>query len=110
MAASIKHVLEAFPPETMVDGDSYVTNDPWKATGHLSDFTVVSPSFHDGQLVALFACTTHVVEIGGQGQSPDSRQIYNEGPWNPPLHRMRAGAVDATLTPNMRQNGSEPGN
>jgi N-methylhydantoinase B/acetone carboxylase, alpha subunit len=108
MAASIKHFLAAFPVETMREGDSYVTNDPWKATGHLSDFTVVSPAFHQGRLVALFACTTHVVDIGGQGQSPDGRQIYNEGLWIPPLHLVRQGTVDETLMAIIRQNVREP--
>ena len=108
MAASVKHFLAEFPVETMLDGDSFVTNDPWKATGHLSDFTVVSPAFHDGRLVALFACTTHVVDIGGQGQSPDSRQIYNEGLWLPPLHLMREGQMDPTLMKIVKQNVREP--
>lgn len=108
MAASVKYFLEEFPAETMQDGDSFITNDPWKATGHLSDATVVTPAFHGGKLVALFACTTHLVDIGGQGQSPDSRQIYNEGLWIPLLHLMRGGKVDPTLMKIVRQNVREP--
>ena len=108
MAAAIPHFLEAFPLGEMRPGDAYVTNDPWKATGHLSDFTVVSPAFYEGRLVGLFACTTHVVDIGGQGQSPDSRQIYNEGLWVPPLHLLREGKVDGTLMRIIRQNVREP--
>ena len=30
-------------------GDHYITNDPWLATGHLHDLTVVTPAFHDGR-------------------------------------------------------------
>lgn len=108
MAASVKYFLEEFPADTMQEGDSYITNDPWKATGHLSDVTVVTPAFHGGKLVALFACTTHVVDIGGQGQSPDSRQVYNEGLWIPLLHLMRGGQVDPTLMKIVRQNVREP--
>lgn len=108
MAASVKHFLEEFPARTMQDGDSFITNDPWKATGHLSDVTVVTPAFHGGRLVGLFACTTHVVDIGGQGQSPDSRQVYNEGLWIPLLHLMRGGIVDPTLMKIVRQNVREP--
>ena len=40
----------------MEDGDVYITNDPWLGTGHLNDFTVVTPTF-DGRPVGLFACT-----------------------------------------------------
>jgi len=75
MALSVGHFLERFPVATMGEGDCYLTNDPWKGTGHLNDFTVVSPSHRKGKLVALFACTSHMVDIGGLGMSPDGRQI-----------------------------------
>ena len=42
----------------MRDGDVYVTNNPWQGTGHLNDFTVVTPTFLDGRPVALFAATS----------------------------------------------------
>src|SRR5690606_40328929 len=64
--------------------------------------------FVDGKLVALFACTTHVVDIGGQGQSPDGRQIYNEGLWIPPSYLMREGVADRTLMKIIKQNVREP--
>ena len=79
MASSVGSFLEIFPVTTMQDGDVYVTNDPWKGTGHLNDFTVVTPTFHRGQVVALFACTTHVVDVGGRGFGPEGRQVYEEG-------------------------------
>ena len=79
MAASVRHFLEKYPPETMAEGDVYVTNDPWLGTGHLNDFTVVTPTWRNGEIVALFACTTHVVDVGGRGFGPDGRQVYEEG-------------------------------
>ena len=79
MAASVGSFLEVYPIEVMEVGDIYVTNDPWKGTGHLNDFTVVTPTFLDGKIVALFACTTHVVDVGGRGFGPDGRQVYEEG-------------------------------
>ncbi len=51
MARSVRHFMNVFPPETMQEGDSYITNDPWKGTGHLFDLTVVTPAFHNGKLV-----------------------------------------------------------
>ena len=60
-------------------GDIYLTNDPWKGTGHLFDVVVVTPVFHSGHVVALFACTSHVVDIGGVGFSSASREIYPRG-------------------------------
>src|SRR6187397_3555441 len=35
MAMSVGHFLERFPVATMGEGDCYLTNDPWKGTGHL---------------------------------------------------------------------------
>jgi N-methylhydantoinase B len=79
MAASVRHFLAKYPVETMEEGDVFFTNDPWQGTGHLNDFTVVTPTWKDGRVVGLFACTTHVADIGGRGFGPDGRQIYEEG-------------------------------
>src|SRR3981081_885248 len=67
MARSVGHFLEVFPVARMQEGDVYVTNDPWKGTGHLYDLVVVSPTFMDGRIVALFACTTTLGDMGGGG-------------------------------------------
>ena len=108
MAAAVPHFIAAFPIESMREGDVYVTNDPWKGTGHLSDFTVVTPAFRGRRLVALFACTTHVVDIGGLGQSPDGRQVYHEGLWVPIGKLISAGEINETLFAILRQNVREP--
>ena len=92
----------------MKPGDAYVTNDPWKGTGHLYDIVVTSPAFHEGRLVALFSSTTHVVDIGGLGQSPDGRQVYHEGLFLPLLPLMRAGVIDESLMRIVRANVREP--
>ena len=83
MAESVKHFLAAYPLHTMRDGDVFVTNDPWKATGHLNDFTMVTPVFRNRHVVALFASTLHVVDIGGIGYGADGLQIYHEGLFMP---------------------------
>ena len=79
MAASVQHFIAKYPIEIMGEGDVYLTNDPWLGTGHLNDFTVVTPTWRNGEIVALFACTTHVVDVGGRGFGPDGRQVYEEG-------------------------------
>lgn len=79
MAASVIHFLKKYPIEVMNEGDVYFTNDPWLGTGHLNDFTVMTPTWRNGEVVALFACTTHVVDIGGRGFGPDGRQVFEEG-------------------------------
>ena len=97
MALSVIHFINKFPPETMREGDAYITNDPWKGTGHLHDIVVVSPTFRAGKLVALFACTVHVVDIGGLGLAPDGKQIYHEGLFIPLMYLAKAGEINETL-------------
>jgi N-methylhydantoinase B len=108
MARSVVHFLREFPAETMRPGDHFITNDPWKGTGHLYDIVITSPAFHDGRLVALFSCTTHVVDIGGLGQSPDGRQVFHEGLFIPLLPLVRAGSFDESLMRMVRANVREP--
>lgn len=108
MARSVGHFLDAFPVAQMCEGDVYITNDPWKGTGHLYDLVVVSPTFLDGQIVALFACTAHLVDMGGVGQTPEGRQIYHEGLFLPMLRLVRAGEMNEDLLAIIRANVREP--
>jgi N-methylhydantoinase B len=108
MARSVVHFLDAFPAATLKDGDILITNDPWKGTGHLFDLTVVTPIFLDGRAVALFASTTHVVDIGGLGVSAEGRQIYHEGLYIPLMYLARAGQMNDDLLGMVRANVREP--
>jgi len=108
MARSVGHFLDAFPIARMREGDVYITNDPWKGTGHLYDLVVVSPTFLDGRIVALFACTAHLVDMGGVGQTPEGRQIYHEGLFLPMLRLVHAGEMNEDLLSIIRANVREP--
>ncbi len=108
MAASVGFFLDKYPVETMREGDVYLTNDPWHGTGHLFDFTVVTPAFRGGAPVALFASTVHVVDIGGSGFGPDAGQVYEEGLCIPILPLFRAGAPDEAVLEIVRANVREP--
>jgi len=112
MAASVLHFLDEFPTETMAPGDVYLTNDPWKGTGHLYDFVVVTPVFHpdrpeDG-VVALFASTSHVVDVGGVGFSMEGREVFHEGLYLPLLKLGSNGHIDPTLMKIIRANSRSP--
>ena len=97
MALSVGHFIEKFPIKKMKEGDVFLTNDPWKGTGHLHDIVVVTPTFKKGRVVALFACTTHVVDIGGIGMAPDGKQIYHEGLYIPLMYLFKGGQLNETL-------------
>ncbi len=108
MAASVRFFIEKIPPETMLEDDAYTTNDPWLGTGHLHDFTVVSPVFHNGTIVALFASTSHVVDVGGLGFGPDGRQVFEEGINIPIMPLMTAGVINQQLIEIIHANVREP--
>src|SRR5437868_785048 len=108
MANAVKHFLAAYPLETMNEGDHYITNDPWLTCGHLHDLTVVSPTFYEGRPVGLFACTVHVVDIGGLGMGPDGRQVFEEGLSIPIMPLAREGKMNEDLMAMVRANVREP--
>ncbi|MEO4045032.1 hydantoinase B/oxoprolinase family protein [Hoeflea sp. CAU 1731] len=108
MARAVRHFIDRFPVDTMKPGDVFITNDPWKGTGHLHDFTVVTPALHNGACVGLFACTCHVVDVGGRGIGPDGRQVYEEGIYIPLMYFAREGKVDETMIEIVRGNVREP--
>jgi len=108
MANAVKHFLAAYPLAGMKEGDHYVTNDPWLTCGHLHDLTVVSPTFHQGKPVGLFAATVHVVDIGGLGMGPDGRQVFEEGLALPIMPLARAGTMNEDLLRIVRANVREP--
>ena len=108
MAASVGFFLRDFPVETLRDDDVLITNDPWEGTGHLNDFTVVTPTFLDGRPVALFAATSHIADVGGRGFGADANQVFEEGIRLPIGYLIRGGRVDETLMRLVRANVRDP--
>ena len=97
MALAVRHVLDALPPETLVPGDVLATNDPWLASGHLNDITVVTPVFHRERLVGYTASTCHAMDIGGRGITVDALDCYEEGFLLPPCRLYAADRPQQVL-------------
>ncbi len=108
MAESVGHFMRRIGMKNMFEGDVYITNDPWEGTGHLHDITVVTPSFHKGKHVGFFACTAHIVDIGGRGFGADANSVYEEGLYIPIMKFAARGKVDMTLVNIIRGNVREP--
>jgi N-methylhydantoinase B len=108
MAEAVLQFMNEIPRENMFEGDTYVTNDPWQGTGHLHDITMVSPSFLNGQLVAFFACTAHVVDVGGRGFGADGTSVHEEGIQIPIMKFAEKGKVNLDLVRILRANVREP--
>ena len=125
MAASLSHFINEIGKESMRPGDVYLTNDPWKGTGHLHDITVATPVFlgdgpgrgsgtgdedgdEPGSLIGFFASTAHVVDIGGRGFGPDARELYEEGLRVPIMRWAERGRLNRDLVEVVRANVREP--
>ncbi|MBT8412919.1 MAG: hydantoinase B/oxoprolinase family protein [Boseongicola sp.] len=108
MADAVAHFIRRIGRDNIAEGDVYITNDPWEGTGHLHDITMVTPSFFQGTLVGFFACTAHIVDIGGRGFGADAASVYEEGLYIPIMKFADKGTVDETLLRIVRGNVREP--
>jgi len=107
MAEAVGHFINDIGPDNIFEGDVYITNDPWKGTGHLLDITMVTPSFRNEQLIGFFACTAHVVDVGGRGFGPDANEVYEEGIFIPIMKFVERGVVNRDLVNILRHNVRE---
>ncbi|MDW3177067.1 MAG: hydantoinase B/oxoprolinase family protein [Acidimicrobiia bacterium] len=126
MAAAVPHFINDIGPERIYPGDVYLTNDPWKGTGHLHDITVTTPIFrsalpadirgvgsstgsveNNAVLIGFFASTAHVVDIGGRGYGPDGMEIYEEGIRIPIMKWAERGELNHDLINLLRNNVRE---
>jgi N-methylhydantoinase B len=79
MATGVRHLLAAYPPETLRRGDVLITNDPWLTTGQINDFTVLTPVFKSKIIVGYFANCCHAADAGGHVLSAEAHEVYEEG-------------------------------
>ena len=108
MAESVSHFIREIGLQEMYAGDVLITNDPWMGTGHLHDITVVTPVFRDSLLIGFFACTAHVVDVGGRGFGPDGTEVYEEGLLIPIMKFAERGTVSRDLIRLIRANVRTP--
>ena len=108
MAEAVKTLCAQFNHADMKPGDIYMTNDPWIASGHLNDFLLMMPVFHDGEVIGFTSCTSHLVDLGGLGMGPEGSDIYDEGLLIPPCKLMDAGTLNAFLMDVVKANSREP--
>jgi len=113
MAAAVPHFINDIGPERIFPGDVYITNDPWKGTGHLHDITVCTPVFRPvsgddvDALIGFFASTAHVVDVGGRGYGPDAKEVYEEGINIPIMKLVDRGSLNHDLVNIVRVNVRE---
>ncbi|HNQ95058.1 MAG TPA: hydantoinase B/oxoprolinase family protein [Anaerolineales bacterium] len=102
------HVVKQFPIETLQPGDTIITNDPWAASGHLFDQTIVSPVFYKGKGIGWFASTCHAMDIGGLTMGGDATELFEEGLFIPLMKLFKAGEPNKDLFDIIRANVRVP--
>jgi len=108
MATAVAHFFRHFPQSTMKPGDVFVTNDPWLGTGHLFDYVMMTPVFLGKKLVAFFASTCHVIDVGGVGMSAKANSSFEEGTLIPHLRIRKEGKLNEELLSIILANSRAP--
>lgn len=108
MATAVEHFFLRYPPDTMKPGDVYITNDPWLGTGHLFDYVMLTPVFLRGKLVAFFASTCHVIDVGGVGMTARANSSFEEGTLIPHLPIRKRGVLNEELISVILANSRSP--
>jgi N-methylhydantoinase B len=108
MATAVAHFFRHFPQGSMKPGDVYITNDPWLGTGHLFDYVMLTPVFLDRKLVAFFASTCHVIDVGGVGMSAKANSSFEEGTLIPHMKMRKQGEINEELMSIILANSRNP--
>ena len=108
MATAVAHFFEKYPQSTMKPGDVFITNDPWLGTGHLFDYVMMTPVFLKSKLVAFFASTCHVIDVGGVGMTAKANSSFEEGTLIPHLRIRKSGVLNDDVINIILANSRQP--
>jgi len=86
LSITLRHCMAACPPETLEEGDFYITNHPYRGAHHLSDILIFMPVFVADRIIGYAAAVAHHLDMGGgaPGTNVASTDLYCEGLIIPP--------------------------
>jgi N-methylhydantoinase B len=109
---AVEAVLRRYPRAAMKPGESFVTNDPYKAgCPHAPDFVAVTPAFHHGVLIGFGVSLAHKSDIGGivPGSSgAAAREIYHDGLLLPPVRFQTIAGIEEAIEAIIANNSRVP--
>jgi N-methylhydantoinase B len=109
---AVHSVCERYPPSEMRDGDSFISNDPYKAgNSHVPDFVVITPIFYRGAIIGFGASVAHKADVGGlvPGSSgAAAREIFHDGVVIPPVRYWTEHGVNREVEAILRNNSRVP--
>jgi len=93
-------------------GDAFLTNDPYFAgVTHAMDIAVVTPLFHDGELLAFCGSIAHKTDLGGVvpgTANANARDMFQEGTRYPLCRFERDFTIDRDIEAILRANSRTP--
>jgi N-methylhydantoinase B len=98
----VRYILENFVDSPGInDGDAFVLNDPWIASGHYNDVSCLMPVFADGELAFWVGDVVHHVDLGGVGEG--GRDLLASSAWEestiiPPVKIVSGGQLQIDVT------------
>ncbi|MEM6623527.1 MAG: hydantoinase B/oxoprolinase family protein [Pseudomonadota bacterium] len=109
IAHTLAPCLALYPQETLVEGDFFITNDPYQGGQHIQDIFLFSPVFHRGALLGFSASVVHHIDLGGgaAGLNPHAGDVHQEGLVFPPTKYQQArdwngGPLQRLIAANVR--------
>ena len=95
----------------MVDGDTWLFNDPYEGGTHANDFKLVRPFFRHGKLFCYLASAAHWHDVGGAvpgNYNPAATECWQEAVQIPPVRIVRQGQLDGDVLGILRANTRLP--
>ena len=91
----VPRMVREYGLDRLGPGDALLSNDPYRGGAHLNDILLVSPLFHEGEIVAYVANLAHHVDVGGGAPASVGafREVYQEGVIIPPVKLLQGGEI-----------------
>jgi N-methylhydantoinase B len=109
---AVESVCTRYPRAEMRDGDSFISNDPYKAgNSHVPDIVVITPIFYSDEIIGFGASVAHKADVGGlvPGSSgAASREIFHDGVLIPPVRYWTRDGVNREVEAILRNNSRVP--
>ena len=107
-AITLRHLLQRFSQDSIRPGDAFITNDPWIATGHSMDITLLSPVFLRNRLIAFAGSVAHAPDLGGAQRWNLSSEVFDEGLLIPLMKLHDRGTPNESLLHLIKANSRLP--
>ncbi len=107
----VKFALEFFGEGGLNEGDVLLSNDPYHGGGHLPDYNIYAPVFHDGEMVLIASIQCHHADTGGGapgGYNVDAPDIWAEGVRFPAIKIFDRGEERKDVTYMLATNNRTP--